>query len=106
LCERFFNHFSFPFVAAQPPGVPEICKKSLVSSPVDGGLELFVIGKNFLKDTKVVFQKRKSSSNTINLLWEEAVVPEKEYLQQVCICAFRLLPPFSNQFNSCVFRPI
>ena len=44
---------------------------------------MFVIGKNFLKDTKVVFQKRKSSSNTINLQWEEAVVPDKEYLQQV-----------------------
>uniref|UniRef100_U5EFX6 Nuclear factor of activated T-cells 5 n=1 Tax=Corethrella appendiculata TaxID=1370023 RepID=U5EFX6_9DIPT len=82
-------------VCTQPPGVPEISKKSLVSSPVDGGLELFIIGKNFLKDTRVIFQKRKLTSNTVNLQWEESVVPDKEYLQQthlVCI-----VPPYLSQ---------
>lgn len=84
----------FPLCAAQPPGVPEICKKSLISCPVLGGFELFVIGKNFAKDTKMVFQSQKMTGE---VLWQEMVVPDKEYLQQVrdrseCVnsCAFRL----------------
>lgn len=67
------------FLAAQPPGVPEICKKSLTSCPASGGLELFVLGKNFLKDTKVIFQQNEDGV----IRWEQTVVPDKEYLQQV-----------------------
>lgn len=82
----------------QPPGVPEICKKSLDSCTVAGGQELFIIGKNFLKDTKVIFAKY--SSNSANetrqpkKVWEEIVQPDKEYLQQThLIC---MVPPFPN----------
>ncbi|KAJ8952277.1 hypothetical protein NQ318_007445 [Aromia moschata] len=70
------------------PGVPEICKKSLTSCPASGGLELFVLGKNFLKDTKVFFQQFEDG----HVRWEQAVVPDKEYLQQthfVCV-----VPPY------------
>lgn len=71
--------------SAQPPGVPEICKKSLVSCPANGGLELFIIGKNFLKDTRVIFQARRLSPPTseYSTFWEDSVVPDKEFLQQV-----------------------
>lgn len=72
-------------ICTQPPGVPEICKKSLVSCPANGGLELFIIGKNFLKDTRVIFQARRllpSASDTFDTIWEESVFPDKEYLQQ------------------------
>lgn len=72
--------------AAQPPGVPEICKKSLVSCPAIGGLELFIIGKNFLKDTRVIFQARQSTplhDDTYDVVWEDSVLPDKEFLQQV-----------------------
>lgn len=71
---------------AQPPGVPEICKKSLISCPANGGLELFIIGKNFLKDTRVIFQARRMlppASDSYDTLWEESVFPDKEFLQQV-----------------------
>lgn len=69
---------------AQPPGVPEVCKKSLESSPVEGGLELFIIGKNFLKDTFVVFKESIDSTQaSLASSWEMKVVPDKEYLQQV-----------------------
>lgn len=69
---------------AQPPGVPEVCKKSLESSPVEGGLELFIIGKNFLKDTFVVFKEYIDSTQaSLASSWEMKVVPDKEYLQQV-----------------------
>lgn len=42
---------------AQPAGVPEILKKSLHGGSVRGGEEVFIIGKNFLKGTKVLFQE-------------------------------------------------
>lgn len=45
------------FPTAQPAGIPEILKKSLHSCSVRGGEEVFIIGKNFLKDTKVIFQE-------------------------------------------------
>ncbi|XP_072527944.1 nuclear factor of activated T-cells 5a isoform X2 [Salminus brasiliensis] len=47
---------SSPILCTQPAGVPEILKKSLHSCPVVGGEEIFIIGKNFLKGTKVIFQ--------------------------------------------------
>lgn len=84
ICTLFY--YDCLFIAAQPPGVPEICRKSLVSCPASGGLELFLLGKNFLKDTKVVFQTTdecKSPQPT----WEECVLPDKEFLQQV-LCLF------------------
>ncbi|XP_063903458.1 nuclear factor of activated T-cells 5-like isoform X3 [Zophobas morio] len=80
---------SQPIVCTQPPGIPEICKKSLTSCPASGGLELFVLGKNFLKDTKVYFQQ---FDDERHVRWEQAVVPDKEYLQQthfVCV-----IPPY------------
>lgn len=69
--------------SAQPPGIPEICKKSLTSCPASGGTELFILGKNFLKDTRIVFQ-----NSDVNPPWEESVPPDKEFLQQVCLILF------------------
>ncbi|CAL8358591.1 unnamed protein product [Lota lota] len=48
---------SSPILCTQPAGVPEILKKSLHSCSVSGGQEVFIIGKNFLKGTKVIFQE-------------------------------------------------
>lgn len=77
----------------QPPGVPEICKKSLDTCSIIGGKELFIIGKNFLKDTKVTFV-RFDESRQPKKLWEETVQPDKEYLQQThLIC---VVPPYPN----------
>ncbi|XP_022228444.2 homeotic protein female sterile isoform X6 [Drosophila obscura] len=102
---------SNPIICTQPPGVPEIGKKSLNSCPVDGGLELFIIGKNFLKDTHVVFQETYDSVNGDDpateiavrqqliggtaALWEQSVMPDKEYLHQThLICT---VPPYLHQ---------
>lgn len=71
---------------AQPPGVPEVCRKSLVSCPANGGLELYLLGKNFLKETRVVFRVSHDGSP-----WEEEVVPDKEFLQQVRLYCIKLL---------------
>ncbi|KAL5274953.1 NFAT5.2 family protein [Megaselia abdita] len=83
-------------ICTQPPGVPEVCKKSLESSPVEGGLELFIIGKNFLKDTFVVFKESVDPPQaSLSNPWEMKVVPDKEYLQQThLIC---VVPSYYNQ---------
>jgi len=74
---------------AQPPGIPEICKKSLTSCPCTGGLELIILGKNFLKDTRVVFQLDNDDlSSSLEPHWECTVLPDKEYLHPahlVCV---------------------
>ncbi|CAL8131490.1 unnamed protein product [Orchesella dallaii] len=70
---------SLPILCTQPPGVPEICKQSLTECPARGGLELFVVGKNFLKDTRVVFQQEDTEGNAV---WETSSEPLKDYLQQ------------------------
>lgn len=41
---------------------------------IDGGEELFIIGKNFLKDAKVIFRNEK---------WFKIVEPNREYLKSV-----------------------
>lgn len=79
VCIIFLSVSFFLFSLAQLPGVPEICKKSLTACPATGGLELFILGKNFLKDTKVVFQQTEGDTT----VWEQSVVPDKEFLQQV-----------------------
>ncbi|VVD05563.1 unnamed protein product [Leptidea sinapis] len=57
---------STQIICTQPPGVPEVCRKSLVSCPATGGLELYLLGKNFLKETRVVFRAQHEGRT-----WEE-----------------------------------
>lgn len=79
---------STQIICTQPPGVPEVCRKSLVSCPATGGLELYLLGKNFLKETRVVFCQRQDGRTH----WEEEVIPDKEFLQQThlvcCVPAY------------------
>ena len=52
---------SVPISCTQLPGTPEITKMSLSSCSSTGGEELWMIGKNFLKDCVVVFQETAGS---------------------------------------------
>jgi nuclear factor of activated T-cells 5 len=65
---------SSPILCTQPLGTPEICKMSLNECELSGGRELFIIGKNFLKDTRVIFK---------NGTWNRSCEPDKEYLHSV-----------------------
>lgn len=65
---------STAILCTQPPGTPEICKFSQTECDVKGGKELFLIGKNFLKDTKIIFK----GDN-----WSKICEPDKEYLHSV-----------------------
>uniref|UniRef100_A0A3B5AYN6 Nuclear factor of activated T-cells 5 n=1 Tax=Stegastes partitus TaxID=144197 RepID=A0A3B5AYN6_9TELE len=82
---------SSPILCTQPAGVPEILKKSLHSCSVRGGEEVFIIGKNFLKGTKVIFQENIADDNS----WQaEAKIDMDLFHQNHLIVA---VPPFHNQ---------
>lgn len=65
---------SSPILCTQPLGTPEICKMSMIECSISGAKELFIIGKNFLKDTRVIFK---------NGAWNRSCEPDKEYLHSV-----------------------
>lgn len=71
------------FVTAQPIGQPEICKISCRESSVEGGGELFIIGKNFMKGTKVFFQEREDDDEEGEITWQKEADVDKDYFQQV-----------------------
>ncbi|KAL7867846.1 hypothetical protein SRHO_G00092300 [Serrasalmus rhombeus] len=69
---------SSPILCTQPAGVPEILKKSLHSCPVIGGEEIFIIGKNFLKGTKVIFQENATDDSS----WQAEAEIDMELFHQ------------------------
>eukprot|EP00092_Neocalanus_flemingeri_P000980 GFUD01001047.1.p1 GENE.GFUD01001047.1~~GFUD01001047.1.p1 ORF type:complete len:1175 (-),score=239.54 GFUD01001047.1:671-4195(-) len=74
----------------QLPGTPEILKMSTASSFMEGGGELWIIGKNFLKDTKVVFSH--SIVGKKEPLWTKFLEPLQEYFHQTHLIT--QIPPF------------
>ena len=67
-----------PFTA-QPIGQPEICKMSLKECRCVGGEEIFIIGKNFLRGTRVFFQQVVDEQ----VQWEKEGEIDKDYFQTV-----------------------
>ncbi|XP_029979530.1 nuclear factor of activated T-cells 5 isoform X2 [Sphaeramia orbicularis] len=82
---------SSPILCTQPAGVPEILKKSLHSCSVRGGEEVFIIGKNFLKDTKVIFQENVSDETS----WKAEAEIDMELFHQNHLIV--KVPPYQNQ---------
>ena len=71
----------------QLPGTPEILKMSMTSTSVEGGEELWIIGKNFLKDTEVVIKEDGTS-------WCERVKPIKEFFSNNHLIV--VVPPYRD----------
>lgn len=71
---------SHPILCTQPIGQPEICKMSLKEGPASGGDELFIIGKNFLRGTKVFFQELSEEENG-GIKWEKESEIDRDYFQ-------------------------
>ncbi|KFB42537.1 hypothetical protein ZHAS_00010247 [Anopheles sinensis] len=84
-------------VCTQPPGMPEISMKSHHACPVTGGLTLMIFGKNFLKDTRVVFVRRKAPVARLygSVAWEQIVVPDRDQLQNTRLAC--VVPPYDRQ---------
>ncbi|XP_047436044.1 nuclear factor of activated T-cells 5 isoform X2 [Mugil cephalus] len=82
---------SSPILCTQPAGVPEILKKSLHSCSVIGGEEVFIIGKNFLKDTKVIFHENVSDEKS----WKAEAEIDMELFHQNHLIV--KVPPYQNQ---------
>ena len=70
---------------AQPAGQPEVCKTSMDRCSVKGGQEMFIIGRNFPKNSKVIFQEWHNDS----IVWQEEANLDKEHFNSVsvCVCA-------------------
>ncbi|XP_051883994.1 nuclear factor of activated T-cells 5 isoform X2 [Pristis pectinata] len=83
---------SSSILCTQPAGAPEILKKSLHTCTVKGGEDLFLIGKNFLKGTKVIFQENNSDEN--NSWKAEAEIDMELFHQNHLIVK---VPPYHNQ---------
>ena len=82
---------SDPILCTQPLGSPEIYKMSVRESDMKGGSELFIIGKNFHKDSKVIF----TSGN----VWRKVVNPMKEFLNSThLVCQ---IPPYDGIDAKC-----
>ena len=79
----------------QPPGTPEMLKLNTLSSPMRGGGELWIIGKNFLKDTKVSFCFIKPGAEEPT--WTKIVSPLKEYFHQNHLIV--VIPPFFDHLH-------
>nr|XP_020464573.1 nuclear factor of activated T-cells 5 isoform X1 [Monopterus albus] len=82
---------SSPILCTQPAGVPEILKKSLHSCSVRGREEVFIIGKNFLKDTKVIFHENVSDEKS----WKAEAEIDMEFFHQNHLIV--KVPPYQNQ---------
>ena len=73
-----FNLWSLCF-PAQPVGAPEISKKSLSQSSPAGGDEMFIIGKNFMKGTVVVFEEVRND----RVVWTSEADIDQDFFQTV-----------------------
>ncbi|XP_061450327.1 nuclear factor of activated T-cells 5 isoform X3 [Rhineura floridana] len=82
---------SLPILCTQPAGVPEILKKSLHSCSVKGEEEVFLIGKNFLKGTKVIFQENMSDESS----WKAEAEIDMELFHQNHLIV--KVPPYHDQ---------
>ncbi|CAL9695269.1 unnamed protein product [Knipowitschia caucasica] len=82
---------SSPILCTQPAGVPEILKKSLHSCSVKGEEEVFIIGKNFLKGTKVIFKENITDENS----WQAEGKVDMDFFHQNHLIV--TVPPFHNQ---------
>uniref|UniRef100_A0A672K4G0 Nuclear factor of activated T-cells 5 n=1 Tax=Sinocyclocheilus grahami TaxID=75366 RepID=A0A672K4G0_SINGR len=82
---------SSPILCTQPAGVPEILKKSLHSGSVAGGEEVFIIGKNFLKGTKVLFQENSTDESG----WQAEAEIDMELFHQNHLVV--KVPPYHDQ---------
>lgn len=84
---------SDPILCTQPLGSPEIYKMSLRESDAKGGVELFIIGKNFHKDSKVIFE-------CLGTHWRKVVVPQKEFLNSThLVCQ---VPSYDGLSGQCL----
>ncbi|KAG8454437.1 hypothetical protein GDO86_000890 [Hymenochirus boettgeri] len=82
---------SSPILCTQPAGVPEILKKSLHSCSVKGEEEVFLIGKNFLKGAKVIFQENIADENS----WKAEAEIDMELFHQNHLIV--KVPPYHDQ---------
>uniref|UniRef100_A0A0N4ZEW1 RHD domain-containing protein n=1 Tax=Parastrongyloides trichosuri TaxID=131310 RepID=A0A0N4ZEW1_PARTI len=82
---------SEPIICVQQLGIPEISKISLTHAPAHGGMDLFIIGRNFDRFASVVFREYKENGV---LAWSAEGSIQKQFLHQCHIVC--TVPAFHN----------
>ncbi|VDK34474.1 unnamed protein product [Taenia asiatica] len=91
---------SDPIRCTQIVGGPEICRMSIKEGDARGQSELYIIGKNFVRGTRVIFRQLASSTSTnnsmstdmngedkVDVVWErDAVIDPNFFYQTHLIC--------------------
>uniref|UniRef100_A0A0N5BN09 RHD domain-containing protein n=1 Tax=Strongyloides papillosus TaxID=174720 RepID=A0A0N5BN09_STREA len=85
---------SEPILCVQQLGIPEISKISLTHAPAHGGMDLFIIGRNFDRSVSVIFREYKENGS---LAWSAEGTIQKQYLHQCHIVC--TVPAFHNIFE-------
>uniref|UniRef100_A0AC34QCM4 RHD domain-containing protein n=1 Tax=Panagrolaimus sp. JU765 TaxID=591449 RepID=A0AC34QCM4_9BILA len=78
----------------QQLGVPEVLKMSANTSAARGGGDLFIIGRNFDRNTTVVFREYKDDGA---LAWQSEAAIDKQYLHQCHIVC--TIPTYHNLYR-------
>jgi hypothetical protein len=76
----------------QLPGTPEVQKMSITTCSIEGGEELWMIGKNFLKDTEVIFKE--DNEDSPRPAWCQKIKPLKDFFANNHLVV--VVPPFRN----------
>ncbi|KAI6182150.1 hypothetical protein M3Y97_00349200 [Aphelenchoides bicaudatus] len=86
--------FTEPIRCVQQLGVPEVLKMSLTSAPSQGGMDLFIIGRNFDRNTSVLFREY-TDEGTIG--WSAEAAIDKAYFHQCHIVC--KVPKYPNVYR-------
>jgi len=86
--------FTEPIRCVQQLGVPEVLKMSLSSAPARGGMDLFIIGRNFDRNTTVLFREY-TDEGTVGWSSEAAIL--KPYFHQCHIVC--TVPRYPNLYR-------
>ncbi|CAD5206346.1 unnamed protein product [Bursaphelenchus okinawaensis] len=91
---QIIKTFTEPIRCVQQLGVPEVLKMSLSKAQASGGQEMFIIGRNFDRNTTVLFREYTDSGT---LSWNAEAEIQKPYFHQCHIVC--LVPEYPNKFR-------
>ncbi|CAD5209041.1 unnamed protein product [Bursaphelenchus xylophilus] len=91
---QVIKSFTEPIRCVQQLGVPEVLKMSLSKAQASGGQEMFIIGRNFDRNTTVLFREYTDSGT---LCWTAEAEIQKPFFHQCHIVC--LIPEYPNKYR-------
>ncbi|GAU90136.1 hypothetical protein RvY_02600 [Ramazzottius varieornatus] len=85
---------SIPVCCTPTPGVPEIHRISHKECLASGGLELIILGRNFVKDDTKMFIQEVTDKTEEEVVWQREVTLQREFFHAAHMVA--AIPPYHN----------